>query len=354
MMAQRVLGLEKARQRWGPRADEVAAAYAVGDPVADAAVEAAQDDLDGARRAIAIGLDGGAVHGSAALQRFVEECRTPLSWQDRGQCGRAAERLRDLGPWLAIVLRCYALPLAYASPVGNKPLAMTGRLVADTQQRLTTTARFVWSTQTPGAMRVGASGWRACVWVRWTHAMVRAGLRMKGWPGDWGAPMPQPDLAATGLLFGVKAVEGLRELGVEVSDADADAIAHLYRVVSARVGVQPRLQSESYAAGSDLFSLLTALQPKPDADSVRLTLALLQPPVPSAAPLHRRMRAPLTQWFFRGVAGGLLGPTARTLGLPSGRRRFASLRFVARRAWAPLPGQDAAIRRWVLGTEHSL
>lgn len=348
MSGPRVVGLDAARRRWGSRADDIAAAYDVGDPVADAAVAAMRGDIESGRRQLIAATHGSAVHGPDSLRALVDDARQPLPWHDEGCSDHGAAVLRRLAPWAALVLRCYALPLAYASPIGNKPLVMTERLVADTDRRLTETARFVWATQDRGAMAVGAVGWRACVRVRWTHAVVRAGLRRGAWPASWGAPLPQPDLAATALLFGVKAAEGMRRLDLALSQDDVDSIAHLYRVVAARVGVGPLLHAPDYATGQDLFELLTAMHGPPDADSVRLTDALMKSPVLHADSGATRASARVVSWCMRGLGGGLLGEAAGDLGLPSGLRRTAGLRWLARRVRAPLPGQLRAIETFVL------
>lgn len=322
MSATRVSGLGPARARWGARADEVAASFCVGDPLADAAVAAMAGDLGQARRWLHVGLDGGAMPGPPALVELLEDAQRVLPWQDTRRCDRGAQVLRRNLTAAALVLRCYGLPLAYASPVGNKPLVATGRLVHDTQRRLRETARFVWGTQAPGAMRIGGAGWRACVHVRLAHASVRAGLRRRGWSRDWGAPLPQPDLAATGLLFGVKAVEGMRAMGIAISQDDADDVAHLYRVVSARVGVQPELLVDGHEEGRGLFALLTALHGAPDEDSVRLTDALMHCALLDAPGVLARASGRAVRWWMRGVSGGLLGNEADALGLPASRARM--------------------------------
>lgn len=318
--------------------------YAVGDPLADAAV-ASVEDLDAAQRAVSVALHGGAIDGCPALLRFVEQARAPRAWQDLARCERGAAVLRRWAPWVALVLRCEALPRAYASPIGNKPLAMTRRLAEDTKQRLAYTARFVWNTQQPGAMVVDGPGTRACIRVRWTHAVVRSWLLRRGFDPRWGVPMPQPDLAATALLFGVVAVEGLRRLGAQIDEVDADAVAHLYRVVADRVGVRPELQTDTHAEGRERFAMLTGLHGPPDGDSRALTDALMSTPVSSAQTHLERAVGHVARWALRGVAGGLLGPLAPDLGLPRSRRRLAVASGLLRLLPAPVPAQARLIER---------
>lgn len=348
MSRSRVVGITGARRRWGSRADRVASAYGVADPLADEAVRSMAHDLEAGRRALRVGLEGGAVHGPPALRRLVERAHEPRPWLDAERCDRGATVLRRWAPWVALVLRCDALPRAYASPVGNKPLARTGRMVEDARRRLVHTARFIWDTQQPGAMLPGGVGVRACAMVRWTHAVVRHGLQRQGWDPAWGAPLPQADLAATGLLFGVVAVDALRRLGAEIDEDQADAIAHLYRAVADHVGVVPALQTDTHADGLDHFALLTAMHGEPDADSRRLTAALLSTSLrrrdddehPSA--IDRAI-----EWGLRGIAGHLLGELGPQLGLHPGRRRAAAARWLLRAVPLPLPAQPALVH-WLL------
>jgi len=345
MSVTRVEGEAAARERWGAMAQRVAGSYSVGDPLADEAVASMNGHLELAHRALSVALDGGTVDGPEPLRRFAHEARAPRAWQDDRRCERGAAVLRRWAPWVALVLRCEALPRAYASPIGNKPLALTRRLAQDTKQRLTYTARFVWSTQQTGAMGVDGAGTRACIRVRWTHAVVRDRLLRTGFDPAWGVPMPQPDLAATALLFGVVAIEGLRRLGAEIAEHDADAVAHLYRVVADRVGVSPELQTDTHADGCDRFALLTAMHGPPDADSRTLTDALMSTPVTAAKTGLERAAGHAARWAMRGVAGGLLGPLAPGLGLPRSRRRFAAAGRLLRLLPAPVPAQAQLIER---------
>ena len=194
-------------------------------------------------------------------------------------------------------------------------------------------------------MAVDGPGTRACIRVRWTHAVVRAMLLRRGFDPAWGVPMPQPDLAATALLFGVVAVEGLRRLGAEIPEDDADVVAHLYRVVADRVGVSPELQTDTHAEGRERFARLTALHGPPDGDSRALTDALMSTPVTGARTNLERVVGHAARWAMRGVAGGLLGPLAPDLGLPRSRRRLAVASRLLRLLPAPVPAQARLIER---------
>ena len=89
-----------------------------------------------------------------------------------------------------------SLVLGYASPAGNKPLMLSGRLKEQALKRLNETARFVQAVCRPGGMRPLADGWQITVKVRLIHAQVRRMILKSGkWDeGAWGAPVNQPAL----------------------------------------------------------------------------------------------------------------------------------------------------------------
>ena len=72
-------------------------------------------------------------------------------------------------------------------------------------------------------MRPRAAGWCLNVNVRLIHAQVRRMILCSGrWDADaWGAPINQHDELGTSLLFSVIVLEGLRQLGVRIAQADA-------------------------------------------------------------------------------------------------------------------------------------
>jgi hypothetical protein len=75
-----------------------------------------------------------------------------------------------------VVLLCYALPVAYASPDGNKPIALSGRLVAHTLRRIAETGRFVLETCRADGLQRWSDGFKLTVRVRLMHSQVRQSL----------------------------------------------------------------------------------------------------------------------------------------------------------------------------------
>jgi hypothetical protein len=176
--------------------------------------------------------------------------------------------------------------MAYTSPAGNKPLVFSGRLADKASRRLQETALFVRATIAPGGMRPHAPGWRSTLQVRLIHAQVRRMILASGrWdPDAWGTPINQHDELGTSLLFSSVVLEGLRQLGIRVTAADAESYMHLWRWSGWLMGIEPDLLPATESEAHRLAALMAATQDPPDDDSRLLARALLEAPLREARP----------------------------------------------------------------------
>ncbi len=230
-------------------------------------------------RRIANGDDVG--EAPAALRAFFDEVSRVPVWVDWELVRRGGQLLLRAG-WLGgLVLGLKSLVLAYASPAGNKPLVLSGRLVEQAASRLNETARFVGATIAVDGLRPHAPGWHVTLKVRLIHARVRQMILRSGrWDADaWGAPINQHDEAGTLLLFSVAVLEGLRQLGLRVAPDEAEAYMHLWRWSGWLMGIDPELLPATENEGKRLAQIIEATQGRPDDDSRALTRALLESPL---------------------------------------------------------------------------
>jgi hypothetical protein len=289
----RVHDLEAAQRLFGPQMAQIAALYELGDP------------------------------GD-------ERSDTP-AWLDVERCNQGGAALRRHGLLSAAVLRCYALPLSYRSPVGVLPLLHTGALVDEAAGRLYRTASLVIGAQQHNAFAPGGPGWATAAHVRAMHERVRQSLRASGWDAANGAPIPQPDLAATALLFGPLTVEGLRSLGAFVSDDDADAVAHMARAIAHGQGVVDALQVDTHAEALALFAKITHFDGPASADGARLMSALLDVPHSLSRRWIDHAAAPFLRRLYADLAVATLGSDdAAALGVHSSGRWASPVRWLNR------------------------
>jgi hypothetical protein len=280
----RVIDLPRARARLGDRVARLVTFLDRVDPLADAVIETidALPRGDGWRL-----VEQAGAHGIASVPRAPESFRalfrqieeTPV-WTDWKTIDRGGELLFRAGFLGGVVLGTKSLIHGYASPAGNKPLVLTGRLEQQASRRLNETARFVQAVSRPRGMRPGGDGWQIAIRVRLIHAQVRSMILRSGrWRADlWGAPINQHDMAGTSLLFSLSVILGLRSLGVQIAEEEAERYVQLWRLVSHVLGVDPELIPGSMYDATGLADMIGAIQGPPDADSVSLTRALLQSP----------------------------------------------------------------------------
>ncbi len=278
----RFVHVEEARARFGDRTDRVGALLYATDPLADSAIDEIESLPKGEGQRIfhelcAAGPSAAGRSNAPALRRLVDAAFTVPAWVDWHAVDHGGAVLLRSGLIGGMVLGGQSLPLGYASPGGNKPLVLSGRLEQQAGARLNETARFVQAVCREGGMRPGALGHSITLRVRLMHAKVRRMILRSGkWRMDeWGLPINQHDMASTQILFSSVALSGLGKLGVSVRPEDAERYMHLWRWVSHVIGVTPELAPASLSDAERLIELVRATQAEPDDDSRALTRALL-------------------------------------------------------------------------------
>jgi hypothetical protein len=283
VVSTRFLHVPEARARFGDRVDRLGSFLGRVDPLADE-VAAALEGTPGGWHL----FEEAAKHGvervpgaPASFRALFDQAEHVPMWVDWDTVDRGGEVLLRAGPLGGLVLALKSLVLGYTSPAGNKPLVLSGRLEEQSSRRILETARFVHATLTPRAMHPRGEGWQITLKVRLIHAHVRRMIGKSGrWEGDaWGAPINQHDQAATLLLFSTILLEGLRQLGMRIPPAEAEAYVQLWRWSGWVMGVDPELLPATEAEGVRLREVITATMGEPDDDSRRLARALLESPL---------------------------------------------------------------------------
>lgn len=299
------------------------------------------------------GLIARALSGSsdvpAPLLDLVRSASAVPSWLDRERVDRAGRVFFRAGLLGGISLGMRSLVYGYAAPIGNKPLAFSGALQEKAERRLAETGRFITSVCTSGGMHPGGEGFRSTIHVRLMHAKVRLlALAHPNWnERAYGLPINQHDMLATILLFSVVFLDGIRLLGVDVSEQEEEDYVHLFRWVAQVIGVEVDLLPHSAQEARRMADFIRLTQGDPDADSRALVRALLDEPLRKATSPEEIRRAKKLVRAAEGVCRALLDEsTADGLGL---RRNVSTHLVPGVRASFHLLGR---IRRRVPGLEE--
>ena len=282
--------LSALRKKHGPRADWAAEFFGQGDPPADDLVT---EFLKLRNNSIGMAMFNRALNqGIAAvdlprkrLREFFGIVEAVPEWLDRELLALGSRTHLRCGVFSCLVLGAAALPLAYRSGAGNKPLIFTGELVARAVRRLSETNRFFIDCCLPGGLALHSPGWKNILKVRLVHAHLRHRLyRGDKRPWDqpaWGVPINQVDMAATQLLFSVTLLEHLRALGFHFTADESAALMHLWRYAGHLMGVHADLAAASESGGRRLKELLLDVGGCADEGSHELIKVLMEKAMPA-------------------------------------------------------------------------
>lgn len=258
----------------------------VGDPAADALVEAFRHLPGGAGWALLDAALGGET--SPDVPREVHDLLAPVlsppAWLDPDLADAGALAFWKGGAQpISLALAAGSLAFGYQSSFLVRPLAATGRLEQMASRRMGETARWVLAVTAPGGMRPGGEGLASSIHVRMVHALVRDHLLRKGdWDVDaWGVPISATDALVTAIGgFHVVPLRAMRDLGIRHSRAELEALTHLWKWIAYVMGVPQDALPDGYDDACATIDAALSLDPGPSEDSPRLMHALLHHGVP--------------------------------------------------------------------------
>lgn len=330
VLPRRFVNLARARATFGAQVDRVGAFLLRGDDLADRVVEAFAALPKGAGMAmLEQGLRGGSRSVADApepLRELLDEIEHVPAWVDERALARGGELLFRSGLFGGVALGT-SLLYGYASPAGNKPLVLSGRLEEQAARRIRETSRFVEATCSPGGLAKGGAGLAITVKVRLMHAQVRRMIERSGkWDTDaWGLPINQHDMAGTSILFALAPIETLRAMGFDLDEEETHLYMQLWRYSGHLIGVDPELLPTSVLDARRLADLIEATQGEPDDDSRRLAAALFRSgPRSLPGTAEERARAVRMAEFGEGLVRSVMGEElADGLGVPKTKYRHA-------------------------------
>ncbi|MDY6808482.1 MAG: oxygenase MpaB family protein, partial [Actinomycetota bacterium] len=264
--------------RYGDDGERWLSAMRQGDALADTVVN---DDFvgssatDAVRTALEHGIDA-VDHAPESLRALFAFLDDEPDWVDHTRLDRAADALIRHTASLGIVLAAASLLRGAENTIAGKPLVQTGRYVSMPAIRSVEVGEWLRQVISPGGMRRDGAGFAYTVRVRIIHAHVRRGLYRSGtWDeAAWGVPIPQPFMAFTMAEFGHIALDAMHRLGVRFSDADLDAIYHLWRYVGHVIGMTPALNPVDEADHVRIEELYRLTSPGPDDNDREFVVAL--------------------------------------------------------------------------------
>ncbi len=176
------------------------------------------------------------------VARYLQSSGILPPWADVARIKKAQDLFLLHGPVFGVVLMLRSLPALYAGSLGGaQVLNMTGQLTHNFRRRASETLRFILDAMEPDGLGPKGRGRRTVQKVRLMHATIRLFATRSGeWPKhpDWGAPINQEELVGTLMAFAYLAVDGVRRLGVKVSEIEAEDFLHAWKCIGFMLGLR--------------------------------------------------------------------------------------------------------------------
>jgi ER-bound oxygenase mpaB/B'/Rubber oxygenase, catalytic domain len=277
----------------------------------------------------------------AVVRQYLLDTRELPAWADAAKIARAYEFFVDDGVDVASVLSFGSMVHCYAQPRPSRVLNVTHRL-NHPHRRLSETSQFVLHMMGPDPFGHGGAFVPSIQKTRLIHAAVRHFVaRSPDWNGEVdGVPICQQDLLGALMIFSVQVVDGMRRIGILVTDAEAEDYYHVWRVAGAMLGIRADRIPETVAQAARFSAALVESGYGPSPEGIALTRGLIDlyerlMPGPEFAGLVPAM---IRQVVDPGVADQLEVPRSRAW--VEMVRGMARLSKVLQRAGA----EDRAVR----------
>ncbi|MFD6451909.1 oxygenase MpaB family protein [Nocardia sp. NPDC060220] len=254
------------------------------------------------------------------LREFFTAVETVPAWVDHDTLVRGAKVLLTSGSDGMYIARDVAMLGGYQFSGFNKTLLRTGALEKGSNQRWAETMQWAMDVLSEDGLSPLGLGYRSTIRVRLIHAFVRRHVAaMPDWRTEnWGLPINQTDMAATLVGAFIAPAIGGMGLGLLLTPAETDAVAHLVRYVGWLLGVEEQWLPHSFRDGVRVLVHTLSALADPDESTPQLAVPMSRDPLSWNYDRLPTIRRRLAYAQHLSVTGTFLGRhTMRALGLPT-------------------------------------
>jgi hypothetical protein len=255
----------------------------VGDPVADAVIgtlfkEGNVSAVNAVMRNLVENDFGVPETLPAGVREYLQNTDELPPWADEQMIAAGQRVFWKYGPRLILILFCYSLPYCYVGRKGVQVLWLTSRLTGNASRRIIETAQMLVDVMQPGGLNSPAGrGRRTIQKVRLMHAAVRhLAVQSPAWRAEFDLPVNQEDLAGTLMSFSWIALDGLKKIGIEVSDEDQQAYLHCWQVIGHQLGIRDDMIPADMSSAKALTESIERRQFAPCPEGQGMTRALIE------------------------------------------------------------------------------
>lgn len=246
-----------------------------------------------------------------ALEHYFDPENILPPWFDAARAAVGQKVFTTYGLEICIVLLCKSLPECYVCWRGAHVLYETKRLDAPAAvrrndkgkqiplpprliKRVMETLQFVLNVLAEGGFDPQGKGIVTARKIRLIHASIRVYAKQKGWDtAQYGAPINQEDMAVTLTTFSSSIVDGLKRIGITLSEEEIDGYMHCWEVIGHIMGLHDSLIASDY---HDSVVLQEAIL-KHQAGSTKENAELAQ----TCIDFIEYIMPPPFKWMFTGI-----------------------------------------------------
>ena len=330
-------GYEKARASNPELADKYIEHTLIGDPEADALVNAiAAADQEQQGEFIRAGMDADAEALRAAppaVGEFFDRIGTPPEWFNPKSVYPGCRGFHAYSDLFLTVFVTDIIIRGFTTII-SQSFFITGRLTDSGVQRLRQNVRHLLEIMLPGGLERYGEGWKLSVRLRLVHARVRQQLlASEEWDHEaHGMPLSAAHIALASYNFSAIMLWAVDRIGAHLNDEERASFMQIWRYTAWLMGVPDALLFRDEAEARELFRVGYICEPGPDLVSIAMANSVI-----NSAPLvigvdDRDERKNLVDFGYR-LSRALIGdeladqlkfPKNRTVGL------LASLRMKRR------------------------
>ena len=186
-----------------------------------------------------------------------------------------------MGIWSALdcdlALLCLAILLCRQEGACRCSL-LTGRLSGNATRRIIETAQLLVDVMSKGGLTDPDGRARRTIQkVRLMHAAVRHLTELHPtWKPEFGLPVNQEDLAGTLMAFSWISLDGLRRVGIALTDDEWSAYLHCWQIVGHQLGLRDDMIPADTASAEALCAAIARRQFASCPEGILMTEALVQ------------------------------------------------------------------------------